>query len=378
MKVVIASDSFKGTLSSVRAGEAIRAGVLRVWPAATVVVVPMADGGEGTVDTLLANTFGVRQEVDVRGPLGQLVRAEFGMLNDDHTAIIEMASSSGLPLVTPPQRDPVRTSTYGTGQQILAALDAGARRLLIGVGGSATVDGGCGCAQALGVRFITADGTELPIPASGGDLDRIARIDLTHLDARLASAEVTVLCDVTNPLCGPLGAARVFGPQKGAGPADVAMLDHNLVHLANVIEADLRVKVGELGGAGAAGGLGAGLVAFAGATLTNGADYVIEATRLADHVRGTDLVVTGEGRIDAQSTMGKVLSGVARCARDADVPVIAIAGSAGDGAEQCKVIVDAYFTIEETASQDFRSTDDPSVDLELGTARHLIGWSRGR
>ena len=346
MRVVVASDSFKGTLSSAEAGQAIRAGVLRIQPDAEVVVVPVADGGEGTVDAFLANTAGTRRFVEVRGPLGQPVRAEFGILEDRQTAIIEMAAASGLPLVPPDRRDPTRTSTFGTGQQILAALDAGARRLLIGVGGSATVDGGCGCAQALGVGFITAVGSVLPAPAAGGDLDHIARIDMSGRDSRVASAEMKILCDVTNPLCGPHGAARVFGPQKGAGPADVARLEQNLVHLANLIEADLGIKVGELGGSGAAGGLGAGLVAFAGATLTSGAECVIEATGLADRMRGADLAITGEGRIDAQSMMGKALSGIARCARTANVPVIAIAGSAGTGAEACRTVLDAFFTIE--------------------------------
>ncbi len=330
MKTVIATDSFKGTLSSLAAAEAMREGVLRVRPDAEAIVVPMADGGEGTVDAVLAAVGGRRIEANVRDPLGRAVRATFGRLPDGRTAIVEMAASSGLTLLRPDERDPLRTSTYGTGQQLAAALDTGGARVLIGVGGSATVDGGCGCAQALGVQFIAPDGTILPAGLAGGDLHQIHRIDVSARNARLDAVELLVLCDVQNPLCGPNGASAVYGPQKGASPAQVRRLEANLRHLAAVIERDLRVAVTDLPGAGAAGGLAAGLVAFLGGRIRSGVESVIELTRLFERVRGADLVITGEGRFDPQSRMGKTVWGVAACARRAGVPVLVIAGRVAD------------------------------------------------
>ena len=354
MKVVIATDSFKGTMTSVQAGQAIREGVRRAWPEAEVITVPMADGGEGTVDAVLAGSGGRKQVVEVRDPLGRSVTAEFGLLADGRTAIIEMASSSGLPLVSPEERDPTCTSSYGTGQQMVAALDAGASRLLVGVGGSATVDGGCGCAQALGVRFIARNGAVLPPGLAGGDLNRVAHIDVSARDSRIETIELTVLCDVDNPLCGRRGAASVYGPQKGATPIQVATLDRNLAHLAKCIQTNLGVRVADLPGAGAAGGLGAGLVAFAGASIKSGVECVIALTAMPHAIRGADLVITGEGRIDAQSLRGKVVSGVARCARSHRVSVIAFAGSEGPGADQCLSLLDAYYTVT--------GPDDPVPD----------------
>ncbi len=331
MKIVIATDSFKGTLSSVEAGHAIREAVLRVRPDAEVIVVPMADGGEGTVEAVLAGAGGIRMEADVLDPLGRPLRAAFGRLPDGQTAVVEMAASSGLTLLSPAERNPLRTSTYGTGQQIAAALDAGATRVLIGVGGSATVDGGCGCAQALGVRFVTEDDTVLPAGLAGGDLHQIHRIDVSARDARLDAVELVILCDVQNPLCGPNGAAAVYGPQKGAGPRQVRRLEANLRHLARVIERDRGLAVADLPGGGASGGLAAGLVAFLGGRMQSGVESVIELTRLFDCMDGADLVITGEGRFDAQSRMGKAVWGVVACARRAGVPVVVVAGSvAGD------------------------------------------------
>ena len=376
-RIVVATDSFKGTLSSLQAGRAIRAGVLRIWPDAEVVVIPMADGGEGTVEAVLTGAGGRACEIRVSGPLGEPVTAVFGLLHDGRTAVIEMAASSGLSLVPVDRRDPTRTSTFGTGRQMAAAMDAGATRLLVGIGGSATVDGGCGAAQALGVRFLAVDGSVLPPGLAGGDLDRIARIDISRRDPRLDHVEVTVLCDVTNPLCGPQGAAEVFGPQKGATPEQVSRLDRNLLHMARVIESDLGVAVADMPGAGAAGGLGAGLVAMAGAKLRSGVESVIRLTRLSDRIRGADLVITGEGRIDAQSLMGKAVSGVARCARQAGVRVVAVVGSAGPGAEQCLSILNGIYAASGPEEPVPRTPEHAMRLLTDRTARQLAGWDLG-
>lgn len=344
MKIVVAPDSFKESLAAREVCSAIAAGLRRVWPDAVIDECPMADGGEGTVDALVAAVGGEFREAEVRGPLGRPVRARWGRLPDG-TAVLEMAAASGLALVPPAERNPLRTSTFGTGQLIRAALDDGARRIVIGIGGSATNDGGIGCAQALGVRFLDSDGTPLPDSAAGGDLERIARIDVSRADTRLYQTEVLVACDVDNPLCGPRGASAVFGPQKGATPECVARLDRGLSHLADLIERDLGLDVRSFSGAGAAGGLGAGLVAFCSASFRAGVQLVMDTVRLADRLRGARLVVTGEGRLDRQSAMGKVVAGVGRAARAAGVPSVALVGSLGEGADEARDFLDAFFPI---------------------------------
>lgn len=328
MRVVVAPDSFKGSLTAWEAAEAMAAGVRRLWPQALVEMVPMADGGEGTVEALVRATGGTLREETVTGPLGDPVRASFGILGDGETAVIEMAAAAGLYLVPEGRRDPRRTTTYGVGELIRAALAAGCRRLVIGIGGSATNDGGVGLAQALGARFTTAGGEE--IGWGGGSLARLERIDLSSLDPRLKEVEVKVACDVDNPLCGPRGAAAVYGPQKGATPAMVAELDANLARLAAVIARDLGRNVADIPGAGAAGGLGAGLVAFLNATLMPGVEMVIQTVDLPARVRDADIVLTGEGKIDGQTAFGKTPAGVARVAKSAGLPVVAIAGGIGD------------------------------------------------
>ncbi len=360
MRIVVASDSFKESLSALAVCEAIAAGVRKAVPGAEVVLCPMADGGEGTVDALVAATAGRMLATEVRGPLGDPVEATWGMLGApaDHadvpseqpgaatpTAVIEMAAASGLPLVPPEKRDPTLTTTYGTGQLVAAALDEGARRIILGIGGSATNDGGTGCAQAVGVRLLDAKGEALPAGLSGGSLDRVEAIDTSGRDDRLEGAKILVACDVDNPLCGPRGAAAVYGPQKGATPEMVERLNAGLQHLADVIARDLGRDVRDLPGAGAAGGLGAGLVALLDATLRPGIDIVTEAVGLADRLAGANLVITGEGRLDAQSMMGKVIHGVGKVARQRGVPVIAVCGSIGAGAEKSLEVVDAYFSI---------------------------------
>lgn len=292
----------------------------------------MADGGEGTVEALVDATGGRYVQTPVVGPLGEPVTARFGMLGDGTTAVIEMAAASGLPLVPPHRRNPMVATTYGTGQLIRKALDLGARRIIIGIGGSATVDGGAGMAQALGVRLLDAEGRELG--PGGGELSRLSRIDLSGRDPRLQNAELLVACDVDNPLYGPRGAAPVFGPQKGATPEMVAQLDGNLHHMAEVIRRDLGVDVSQLPGGGAAGGLGAGLVAFCGARLQPGVELVIAANRLEERLRGADLVVTGEGALDRQTPHGKTPAGVGRLAQQLGIPAVAIVGAVGEGVDR--------------------------------------------
>jgi glycerate kinase len=368
MNIVVAADSFKGTLTSREAGNAIADGIHRVLPDARVMVLPVADGGEGTVEAFLEARGGTRRCVTVMGPLGEPVGAEFAILAGGKQAVLEMAAASGITLLESDRRDPLRTTTYGTGQIIGAALDAGCGEILIGVGGSATVDGGCGAAQALGVCFLDATDRALQPGIGGGQLDRIERIDLADRDLRVAGSEIAVLCDVANPLCGAKGAARTFGPQKGASPEQVSLLDENLRHLADVILRDMGMDVRDRPGAGAAGGLAAGLMAFCGATLVPGIGAVLDAVNLDQHLREADLVVTGEGRLDAQSMMGKVVAGVAARARSAGVRVVAIAGSVGAGAERCREMLDAYYAVFESPPANLPTAAEAADRLRQRTA----------
>jgi glycerate kinase len=332
MRIIVAPDSFKGSASALRVAQAMARGVLAVFPGAEVVKVPIADGGEGTVAALLDATGGEERRAVVRGPLGEPVEAGWGVLGDGRTAVIEMAAASGLPLVPRDRRDPRLTTTFGTGQLVRAALDAGLARLVIGIGGSATNDGGTGLARALGVRFLDEAGRELP--EGGAALGRLRRIDLAGLDPRLAGAEVMVACDVDNPLTGPRGASAVYGPQKGATPEMVALLDAALATYAGVARAATGRDVASLPGAGAAGGLGAGLLFFTPARLRPGVELVLEATGFDRLVAGATLVITGEGRTDAQTAMGKAPVGVAAAARRHGVPVVCLSGGLGDGADE--------------------------------------------
>jgi glycerate kinase len=345
VKIVIAPDKFKEALSAREVARAIERGIRKVVPGAAIDLVPMADGGEGTVEALLAATGGGGRRTVVTDPLGNPVEASWGMLGDGRTAVLEMAAASGLALVPAEKRDPALTTTYGTGELIRAALDAGASRILVGIGGSATTDGGAGAAQAVGVAFLDDSGTRHDQPLTGGDLLSIAQIDMGSRDRRIVKTTIEVACDVNNPLLGPSGAAAVYSPQKGATPEQVDLLERGLAHLADVIERDLGESVRDFPGAGAAGGLGAGLVAFFDARLRPGIEIVMDATRLRERIRGADLVITGEGRIDAQSMMGKVIVGVGRAAKSAGVPVIALVGSIGEGAEATLEILRSYHRI---------------------------------
>ncbi|CEP66881.1 Glycerate kinase [Moorella glycerini] len=330
-RIVIAPDSFKESLDAPAVAAAIAEGIKRVFPEVETVTVPMADGGEGLTTTLVAATGGREITTTVTGPLGQPVRAAWGILGDGTTAVVEMAQASGLPLVPREKRNPLFTTTYGTGELIRQALDAGCRRLIVGIGGSATNDGGAGMAQALGAKLLDAKGQDIGPGAAG--LEELDRIDIQGLDPRVKEAEILVACDVDNPLCGPRGASAVYGPQKGATPEMVPRLDAALARLAGIIERDLGKDVRELPGAGAAGGLGAGLAAFLDANLRRGIELVIEAVDLDGILaRGADLVITGEGEINRQTAYGKVPAGVARVAGKYGIPVVALVGSIGEGA----------------------------------------------
>ena len=331
MRILVAPQALKGSLDAPAVGEAIVRGILSIIPDAECSVVPVADGGEGTVTALVAATGGEVREVEVQGPLGEPVSARFGLLgagahnpSGKRTAVIEMASASGLPLVPAERRNPLVADTFGTGQLILAALDSGCQRILIGIGGSATNDGGAGVARALGVRFFSHAGDELQ--PGGAVLADLARIDISRKDSRLANTEVIVACDVTNPLTGPAGASAVYGPQKGATPDMVRQLDVALAHYAEVIHRDLGIDVRAVPGGGAAGGLGAGLLAFTRAHLVPGAQLVFDALGFAEKLAGCELVFTAEGQLDSQTAYGKAPGAVAASARAAGVPVVALTG----------------------------------------------------
>ena len=325
MKIVIAPDSYKESLSALDVATAIEAGFQEIYPDAEYVKLPVADGGEGTVEAMVAATQGRLVPVTVTGPLNKPVHAFYGLSGDERCAFIEMAAASGLESVPPTCRNPLVTTTWGTGELIRHALDAGVQQIIIGIGGSATNDGGAGMVQALGGKLLKADNQQIAV--GGGALEQLARIDLSELDSRLADCRIDVACDVTNPLTGPEGATAVFGPQKGATAEMIVRLDRALAHYARIIQRDLAVDVLHLEGGGAAGGMGAALYAFCGARLRPGIEIVTDALRLAELVADADLVITGEGRIDSQTIHGKVPVGVAKVAQRYNVPVIAIAGS---------------------------------------------------
>ena len=332
MRIVVAPNAFKGSLSALAAAKAIGDGIRLADPDADLILVPIADGGDGTVDALVAGADGQHRVLRVRGPLTDPVDADYGVIDGGKTAVIEMAKAAGLALVPQDKRDPRVTTTYGVGELLQQAYEGGARHFIVGIGGSATNDGGAGMAQALGYHLLDAQGHELP--PGGLALQNLARIHVGGVHANWNDAQVDVACDVTNPLTGPSGASAVYGPQKGATPEMVAELDAALKHFAEIIRRDLGVDVESLPGAGAAGGLGAGLVAFTGARLRPGAEMVMEALKLDDRIKGADLVITGEGRLDSQTArFGKGPAAVARHARKAGIPVVALAGGIADEAE---------------------------------------------
>jgi glycerate kinase len=344
MKIVIAPDSFKESLSAMEAANAIERGFKAIFPNADYRKMPMADGGEGTVQSLVDATNGTIEERTVTGPLGEPVQAFFGIMGDGKTAVIEMAAASGLHLVPAEKRNPLITSTRGTGELIAAAVELGVKHIIIGIGGSATNDGGAGMVQALGGRLLDEAGHD--IGPGGGSLSKLALVDLSELDTRLKDVHIEVACDVDNPLTGPRGASAIFGPQKGATPEMVELLDQNLAHFADVVEKELGRTFRNLEGAGAAGGLGASLLAFLNADLKRGIDIVLHAVNFEAEVQDADLVITGEGRIDSQTIYGKTPIGVAKAAKKYGVSVIGLAGSLSDDSHVVlEHGIDALFSI---------------------------------
>lgn len=371
MKVVIAPDSFKESLTAKQVCDAIQAGLARVWHDAKFVAIPVADGGEGTVQSLVDATQGRLIEVKVMGPQGKRVEAFYGMLGDNQTAVIEMAAASGLHHVPVAQRDPKLTTSFGTGELIRHALDQGVTKLIIGLGGSATNDGGVGMLAALGARFTNADGD--PIQLTGGGLRELTHINLQDFDPRLQHCDILVACDVNNPLCGDKGASAVFGPQKGATPEDVQLLDGALRQFGLLTEKVTGKMVLESAGAGAAGGMGAALLAYTQARLRPGIEIVLETVQLAHQVSDADLVITGEGRIDSQTVHGKTPMGVAKVAKRFDVPALALCGCTGDNYQavyQCGI--DAVFAAVPRAmslEDALKESDFNLADLAENVAR---------
>jgi len=334
LKVVVAPNSFKGSLTAAQAASAIARGVLRALPDAEVVEVPVADGGDGTVEALVSARKGTFRDVEVEGPLGDPIRAVYGLIDGGRTGVVELAASSGLALIPVEKRDPRKASTYGFGQLLEAVRKQGVTSMIAGIGGSATNDGGAGMAQALGYRLLDAGGRDLH--RGGAALARLARIESSGFDAGWRAVRVMVACDVTNPLTGPEGASYVYGPQKGADPDAVRELDQALAHFAGVIERDLGKQVADIPGAGAAGGAGAGLVAFLDARLVEGAPLVVEASGFDEALKGADLVITGEGRVDGQTAFGKAPGEVAKRAKEAGITTLLLAGSRGPGWESLR------------------------------------------
>ena len=368
MKVVVAPNAFKGSLTASQAATAMALGVRDVFPEADVVEVPVADGGDGTVDALVSALQGDYRSADVEGPLGDLVKATYGWAGHGRMAVVELAAASGLTLIPLDRGDPRKASTYGFGQLLQAVRGAGAVHVIAGIGGSATNDGGAGMAQALGYRLLDAAGHDLP--RGGAPLARLERIDASGFDRGWRTVSVEVACDVTNPLTGPQGASAVYGPQKGADEAAVWELDAALSRLAAVIERDLGKQVADVPGAGAAGGAGAGLLAFLDARLVPGAPLIVTASGFDEKLQGADLVITGEGRVDSQTAYGKAPGEVAKRAKAARIPVLLIAGSKAPGWEVLSDLgVTAVVTLDEEGDNLQQLMGDAGEMLRRATAR---------
>lgn len=371
-KCIVISDSFKGTLSSLEICKLARQSIAKIFPDCEVVDLPVADGGEGTVECFVQAIQAQPVTVEVSGPYGEKVQAIY--CRSGRRAIIEMASAAGLPMVEG-RPDPEKTTTYGVGQLIAHAVGCGCKEILLGLGGSCTNDGGCGCAAALETKFFRTDGS--PFVPVGGTLDQIARIDVSETKKLLEGVQVTIMCDVENPLCGPTGAAHVFAPQKGANQAMVKRLDAGLRAMDRAICQSLGLQVGGVPGAGAAGGMGAGCIAFLGAELKSGIEAVLDALDFSRRLRGADLVITGEGRIDSQSVHGKVISGIAKRTKPKNVPLIAIVGGIGPGAEEAYDLgVTAIFGTDRPA-MDFRQYPEPAAVYYQRTLEDILRLIQG-
>lgn len=386
MKIVIAPDSFKSSLSSVQASEAISEGIRRVVPHAQVVRIPMADGGEGTVESLVGSTGGQYRTLEVTGPVGGPVEAIYGILgevgrkNDSTilTAVIEMSAAAGLTLISPDKRNPLYTSTYGVGQLIRDALDHGCRDFILGIGGSGTNDCGCGMAQALGVRFLDRNRDEITEPMSGVHLGRVSSIDITSLDPRLAESHFVVACDVQNPLLGPTGATRMYGRQKGADAETLDILETNMNHIITQIEALVGSSIRAIPGTGAAGGIGASLIAFANATLQSGVEIMLHYSRFVERLYGVDLVFTGEGQLDGQTVYGKTVAGIASAAEKLNIPVVALVGAIGpDARKVLEIGVRAYFSIASGPTTSEEAILHTAVNLSNTAEQVMRIYTRG-
>lgn len=376
MHIVVAIDSFKGSLTSLQAGAAVKEAALTLDPGTKVTVCPMADGGEGTVDALTAGMGGRLEEITVTGPLGTQVAAKYGILQEQ-TAVLEMSAAAGLTLVPPEKRDPMHTTTYGVGEMITHALDRGCRRFIVGIGGSATNDGGTGMLSALGYRFLDKDGKAIPAGVKG--LGVLASIDPEGADPRLAECSFRVACDVTNPLCGALGCSAVYGPQKGAAPESIVKMDGWLKNYSALARKVSSKADPDYPGAGAAGGLGFAFLAFLGGQLESGIRIVLEETKLEDRIKDADLVITGEGRLDGQTVMGKAPIGVAQLAKKYGKQVIAFAGCLGDGVESCNDHgIDAFFSVTPGAMALEEAMDTENAYRNLrNTAAQVFRLTRG-
>ena len=331
MKILIAPDSFKGSLTSIEAANAIAKGFQRVFTSAVIEKIPMADGGEGTVEALVTATGGSVRRLRVKGPLGREVDSFYGVLGDNQTAVIEMAASSGLTMIEKDERNPLITTSYGTGELIMQAIDDGFRKIILGIGGSATNDGGAGMAQALGVRFMNDSGEDLPM--GGLSLKQLSKVEISGIDSRVAKTEIIVACDVDNPLLGPRGASAVYGPQKGANSEMIRELDGALRNFADVSRIATGREAADIPGAGAAGGMGAGLLFFTNAVLKPGIEIILEATQMRQRMMKADLVITGEGMTDSQTSYGKAPAGVGELAAKCKKVAICLSGGLGLGAE---------------------------------------------
>jgi len=370
MRIVVAPDSFKESLSANKVALSIEKGIYKVFPKAEVTLIPMADGGEGTVQSLVDATGGQVIKLAVKDPLMRDIEGFLGILGDKETAVIEMAAASGLDLLKEDEKDPWVTTTFGTGQLIKKALDSGSKKIIIGIGGSATNDGGAGMAEALGVKLLDGQGNQ--IIRGGGGLKELTSIDSSGLDPRISRVQILVACDVNNPLVGENGASQVYGPQKGADHKKVETLDENLKHFASIIKRDLDKDILEVPGAGAAGGLGGGLMAFLNSQLKPGFEIIKEIVDLEQKMKGADLVITGEGRIDFQTQFGKTPFGVAQVARKFGIPVIALAGTLGDGHQVLyEQGIDAMFSILDRP-MDLESAKKDAPLLLKNTAERIM------
>ncbi len=353
MKIVIAPDSFKGSLSALEVGKAIQSGIIKVDNRITTVLVPMADGGEGTVQSLIDASGGKIIQTTAHDPLFRKIKSFYGIMGDGKTAVIEMAAASGLPLLKTEERNPLKTTSFGTGELIKDAMSKGCKKVILGLGGSATNDGGTGMAQALGVRFLDEKRNKIGMGMGGGELLKIHSVDISGIDHRIKNVEFIAACDVENPLCGENGASNVYGRQKGASDADVKILDLGLTHFVQIMKSNYGFDFKDFPGAGAAGGLGYGVLCFLKAKLERGIDIITKVTSLAEKMEGADLVITGEGKIDFQTAFGKTPFGVAQIAKEKNIPVIAIAGSLGEG----------YKTLFEKGFDEIYSIMDDSMSL---------------